>query len=471
MKTYADLLPEQLDAIEFIGEGEDSLLAADVGTGKTVIALTAAKYALATGKVKRWLVLAPLLVATDTWAQESYEWEHLSTKDVAIACGSEQARMDALVSDARIVVMNYENLAWLLEEFPRNRSGKAWVDLLPFDGLICDEVDKLKSVSSNRFKAIRNRIGKFNKRIGLTGTLVPNDMQELWGQVFMVDGGQSFGRSFYDWRRENFYPTDHNNYNWEPFDGAQAQMIEQISDLTYRIKAKGLPKVIELEPARLEMPSDTWDVYGELEREYFLEIRDIEGKVRSIDVANAAVLTGKLQQICAGFSYVDGEKDAVWHSKARFNWLDGLLARHPTEQMLVFYHFNEELDELQRRYPGLAHLGTGVTNGQKRKYIEQWNKGELDMLALHPASAGHGLNLQKSGAHDIAFLTLPWSGGLYKQVLGRLARRGNKAKHVMVHTCVFADTIDENVFAALSGKIKGMEGFLNDLETATRKAS
>jgi SNF2 family DNA or RNA helicase len=471
MKKYSDLDADQLAAIDFILSGEDTLLAADIGTGKTVISLTAAKLALSTGVVNRWLVLAPLLVATDTWAHESKEWEHLSDKDVAIACGGESQRLEAINSDARIVVMNYENLNWLLEQFPRDpRKG---TDELPFDGLICDELSKLKSVNSNRFKAIRNRIRIFHKRIGMDGAPVPNELQELWGQVYMVDGGQSFGRSFYEWRKKFFYPIDFNQYTWLPFEKTRETLINTIADLTFRLKAKGLPQVKPLDPALLHMPEEVRGLYDELEREYFATVTDVKGRLQTIDVVSAGALTVKLQQICSGFSYIgEGKKrEAVWHSYARFEWLDQVLEHLAGQQVLIFYHFNEELDELNRRFPGLAHLGQGVSTGQKRKYIDLWNQGEIDNLALHPASAGHGLNLQKSGAKHIAFLTLPWSGGLYKQVVGRLSRRGNKAKEILVHTSLFENTIDQNVYSALTGKMDGLETFLNDLETACRFGS
>lgn len=463
-----DLSPEQNSAIDFIRSGEDSLLAADIGTGKTVIALTAAKLALATGEVNRWLVVAPLLVATDTWAKEPDEWDHLDRQDIAIACGTETQRMRAIQSGARIVVMNYENLNWLLEQFPRDTRKK--IDHLPFDGIIFDEIDKLKSVSSNRFKALRNRISKFKKRVGMTGTLLPNDLQEIWGQVFMVDGGQSFGRSFYEWRKKNFYPIDYNAYNWMPFPDTRQKVIGEINDLVYRLAAKGLPRVIDIPPAELEMSIKAREVYDELEREYFVIVEDLHGVSQQIDAGSAGVLSGKLQQICAGFSYVGDKKDrqAVWHSTARFDWLEQIRRHVHPEQLLVFYHFNEELEQLQQRYPGLAHLGAGATTAAKREHIDMWNLGELDMLALHPQSAGHGLNLQRSGAHHIAFLTMPWSGGMYKQVVGRLARRGNKAKDIYVHSCLFENTIDINVQAALTGKLAGMETFLDDLETACR---
>ena len=188
-----------------------------------------------------------------------------------------------------------------------------------------------------------------------------------------------------------------------------------------------------------------------------LVVKDAQGESREVEAANTAVLQGKLQQMCAGFSYVDGGKDAVWHSHARFGWLSDLFQRLG-RQLLVFYHFNEERDELRRRFPNCGFL-SGGTNIAKRAMIDAWNAGDLEMMALHPASAGHGLNLQKSGAHDIAFLTLPWSGGKYKQVVGRLARRGQTAEQVNVWTALNRNTVDQDVFGVVTGKLDRMQSF------------
>jgi hypothetical protein len=200
-------------------------------------------------------------------------------------------------------------------------------------------------------------------------------------------------------------------------------------------------------------------------------VHDNKGKPREIEAANAAVLKGKLQQICAGFSYVDGGKEAVWHSRARFGWLETVRLRlaEYTEQLLVFYHFNEELAELKRRYEIMPHLGAGVSHKKKLEHIDAWNAGDIPMMALHPASAGHGLNLQLSGAHNIAFLTLPWSGGMYEQVCGRLARRGQTAKMINVHNALCRDTVDEQVFDVVTGKRAGMKSFLSKMYEAQNK--
>ncbi len=458
MLSRNDLDAGQKATIAFIGSGEDALICADVGTGKTVIALTAGQDAIYAGEVHRWLVLAPFLVATDTWAKEPALWDHLQDMDVAIACGTETDRIKAIESTAQFVVMNYENLAWLMETYPK----KNGYDTLPFDGLIADEIDKLKEVSSNRFKAFRNRIKKFSKRVGLTGTLIPNRLEEMWGQVYIVDAGAIFGRSFYEWRKAHFYPTDFNQHNWAPFPSTEDYLLDQLNGLAYRLPAEGLPPVVPARSHMLDLPFTIRDRYNELEDEFYLIVHDNKGKPREIEAANAAVLQGKLQQICAGFSYVDGGKDAVWHSLQRFGWLESLrcsLANY-TSQLLVFYHFNEELDELKRRYEIMPHLGKGVSHKKKLEHIAAWNAGDIPMMALHPASAGHGLNLQLSGAHDIAFLTLPWSGGMYEQVCGRLARRGQVADEITVHTALCRDTVDEQVFDVVTGKRAGMKSFL-----------
>lgn len=466
MLKYSDLESDQLRAIGFIESGEDSLICADVGTGKTVIALTAAQNALLEGEVQRWLVLAPLLVATDTWAYESDEWEHLQHLNFIVACGDATQRQFAIDMNCDVTIMNYENLQWLMDQYPRPRKGEP--ETLPFDGLICDEIDKLKSVSTNRFKAFRHRIKNFRKRVGLTGTLTPNDLLEAWGQTYIIDAGESFGTSYYEWRQKYFYPIDYKQHKWLPLPGTRQHIIETLSPLAYRLKAKGLPEVRFMEPDKLTLPPTIRGHYDELERQFYLEVKDKDGKTREINAANAAVLKGKLQQICAGFSYVDGGKDCVWHSHDRFEWLHKhiLLSWAADQQLLIFYHFNEERDEIARRYPDMHFLGGGISNKQKRESIKQWNAGKLPYMALHPASAGHGLNLQKSAAHHIAFLTIPWSGGMVKQVTGRLARRGQTEPVVYVHTALFDDTVDQDVFQSVSGKLDRMESFLDDLGDA-----
>lgn len=465
MNSYNDLDSDQLGAIVFMNDGEDSLVCADVGTGKTVMSLTAADNALESGEINRWLVVAPLLVCLDTWASEHEQWQHLKHLHIAVACGTEKQRLAALAEDAPITVINYENIDWLMGVYEKR--GKR--DPLPFDGLICDEIDKIKNVSTNRFKRFRNRIKVFKKRIGLTGTLIPKDLTDLWGQVYLVDDGATFGRSFYDWRKKYFYPVDFNQHTWAPFETTRDRLLHQLDGLAYRVEGKHLPHVEIHTPTMLDLPDIMRHRYGKLEKDFYLEC---DGK--EIEAVNSGVLAGRLREMCAGFSYtLPGDrpvndkknKTAIWHSFTKFGWLDQLYEQLSPKQLLVFYEFKEQLAELQRRYPPkiMGALGSGVSTKAKMAAIEQWNSGELDMLAVHPQSAGHGLNLQKSGAHHIAFMTLPWSGGLFRQAVGRLARRGQKHPVVYVHTPLLAGTIDNQVFDVVTARLESMDSFLSDL--------
>lgn len=462
--NFLDLDDDQQAAIAFMMDAEDSLICADVGTGKTVMALTAADNALECGDVTRWLVVAPLLVCLDTWASEASRWEHLAHLDVAVACGTDKERMRAVESGAPITVINYENLDWLMGQY--RKKGKR--DPLPFDGLICDEIDKLKNVSADRFKSFRNRIKVFKKRIGLTGTLIPKDLTDLWGQVYLVDNGETFGRSFYEWRKRYFYPTDFQQYNWAPFNSTRDLLLSALDGLAHRVEGRHLPCVEILPPTMLDLPDIVRDRYTALERDFYVKC---EGHV--IEAVNSGVLAGRLREMCAGFSYVNGDssesKTAVWHSLTKFGWLDDLRStiesRYGDEQLLIFYEFKEQLAELERRYPPalMGALGSGVPTKKKIATIERWNRGLLPMLSVHPQSAGHGLNLQKSGACHIAFLSLPWSGGLFRQAVGRLARRGQRKPVVYVHVPLLAGTIDNQVFNVVTHRLASMDSFLADL--------
>lgn len=492
MRTFNDLRPSQVRCIEHIGSGEDSFIWATVGAGKTAIALTAMLRALEAGHVKRWLVVAPKRVSRNAWINESAKWEHLQEiNPVSIAGRDKEYRTAVINGPLPVVVMNYENLAWLLDTFEKTRKG----DTLPFDGIVWDEIDKMKNVSSNRFKAIRNRIKHFKMRIGMTGTPRPNHDLELWGETFMIDAGVSFGRSFYKWRRENFYQTDYQGYKWAPFPATHDKILDTLADLVCVIDDaeldKELPGTRELEPRLIELPASIRATYQRLEDELFLLLYDKKGKRRKVEAANQGILVGKLQQITAGFSYVPpvacecgggvekDEKgkfvcakcsknlpnDVVWHSKQRFDELDDLLSELQGEQCVIVYHFIEELAELRRRYPDIAYLGGGVSDKQADKYIEQFAAGKIDTIAIHPASAGHGLDgLQDTGAHHIAFLTLPWSGGMYKQVIGRLKRGGNSAERVHVHRILNRNTIDEDAAAVVSERLAGNDDTIDAMK-------
>ena len=498
MRDFSNLRPQQRDAIDHILSGEDSLIWATVGAGKTVIAQSAIEWALGQRdagdltRPARWLIVAPKRVALEVWPHEHGEWSHLEIQPVTLT-GFKPAGRRELIEDERneICVINYELLPWLLETYPR----RGRVDKLPFDGIVFDEVDKLKDASTNRFKALRHRIQHFKMRVGMTGTPRPNRDEELWAQTFVVDNGETFGRSFYKWRKQYFYPTDFQGYRWAPFSDTHENLLDSIADLVFQIDSyEGLPPIVEVPPRYTALDAGTMAAYKELERELFVLLYDEKGETRAVNADSAGVLVGKLQQMCAGFSYVPPAKcvhcgcerlvpsetasglwmctdefdcgkanraDILWHSHQRFNELDSLISELQGEQLMIAYHFRAELEELKDRYPDIGVLGAGVTDKQAAETIRDWNAGKLELLAMHPASAGHGLNLQHSGARHIAFLTIPWSGGLYAQVIGRLARSGQDAPSVFVHRILNRGTIDEDVAAEASHRLAGNTGVLN----------
>lgn len=500
-KTPDLLDDDQRAAIAWMQEADDSLLAADIGTGKTVMSMTVADRALKEGRVTRWLVVAPTTVASETWGREAVQWSHLEHLEVALAIGPEAARRQkAIDSGAPIVAINYENLAWLMDVYPKPRRGKP--DTLPFDGIIYDELDKMKEVSSGRFKSIRNSWDRFTMHIGLTGSLVPKDLTEVWGQTFLIYEGEPWkglnksgemrtGRSFVNWRKDYFYPTDFNQYKWKPFETTREELLEILRPLCFRLKAKGLPEVVVTEPTRLTLPDTVKAKYKELEKEFYLLLHDDHGE-HTIDVANAAVLKSKLQQICAGFSYVDPhtchkcesreiglnkrrkfvckscgvklEPHVVWHDKRKYDDLDQYIRKLGNKPIIIGYHFKEELAELLRRYPALRWLGGGAKQTDRIQTVRFWNDKKIMEMALHPAAASHGLNLQHSGCQDIFMLTWPWSGGVLKQFCGRLARRGAQVDEVFLHSAVYEDTVDEQIQEVALTRKEFMEDFLDDLD-------
>ena len=433
MHALADLREDQRDAIDFIGDGEDSLIYADVGAGKTVIALTATLR----HPGYRWLVLAPRKVCLNTWQQECAQWEHLRDLPIAVAIGTPAQRRQVIHDSAPVTLLNYENLLWLLETY----------DPLPFDALICDEIDKLKDPKSKRFKAFRKRIQHLKKRVGMTGTPAGNHLLDLWAQAFIVDGGASLGTSFYKFRAEFFYQADYAGYDWRPFPGAEEKIYAKLDGLVFVSRnPEGMPAVVDLPPRFIDLPAPLLKTYRKFERALALKFPD-GGEV---EAANSAVMSGKLQQFASGFLYRDDGDTELVHNEKYIDLAD-LISELQGQQLMVCYFFQAELAELQRRYRGLAYLGGGTTDAADAATIAAWNSGQLQLLAIHPGSAGHGLNLQFAKPKHVYFLTRPWAPGTVEQVVGRIKRPGGAAT-VFMHTPVCRGTRDEDVLIANSFK-------------------
>jgi SNF2 family DNA or RNA helicase len=428
------LRPYQNEAADFLYAHDRAMVLAPVGAGKTAITLTAMQDALDKGVVRRWLVLAPKRVATDVWPVEAPKWA--PKLDIAVAVGTPKQRLAALTAD--VVVTNYDNLQWLAEQ------------TINFDGVVFDELTRLKNPSGARFKALFKIIDKMRIRWGLTGSFTSNGLEDVFGQCKIVD--QSLlGRSKGAFMQKYFVLMNPEYGEWAPRPGSLKMVMDVIRPATYLLEpgeyADKLPPCHTVE-LRCDMPMTE---YNQMKKDFVLQYGDTQ-----IEAVNAAVVTGKLQQMAAGFIYDTEVKPnplapgkfvttqtPIWFSKHKFDQLEDLINENQRANTIIAYTYKEELAELKRRYKHALTLDDD-------RAIERWNKGEVELLFVHPKSAGHGLNLQHGGCRMV-FLSLPWSLELFEQTVGRLHRSGQK-HDVWVYVLLTNKTVDEKIWAALHNK-------------------
>lgn len=427
------LRPYQEQAADFLYEHDRAMVLAPVGAGKTAITLTAMDAMIKDGHVKRWLVAAPKRVCTDVWPVEAAKWsKHLK---LAIAVGTPKQRNDAFNSDANVIVINYDNLQWLSETY----------DSLPVDGLVFDELTKLKNPSGARFKAFDKIIKGVPIRWGLTGSFTSNGLEDVFGQCQIVD--QSLlGRSKGAFMQQYFVLVNKDFGEWAPRVGSLAKVMERIKPATYVLDAgEYKDKLPPLHVVEVRCDLSDRKPYEKMKADFV---------ALGVAAINAGVVTGKLQQMASGFVY-DTRKTAsdvpgkfivtqtpVWFSPHKFDRLEELLDENQHANTIIVYQYQEELAELKRRF--------NPTTLDDDRAIERWNAGQVRLLAVHPKSAGHGLNLQHGGCHMV-FLSLPWSLELYEQTIGRLHRSG-QAHAVWCYVMITNKTVDEKIFAALHDK-------------------
>ena len=412
------------------------MILAPVGAGKTAITLTAMAAMVADGHVKRWLVLAPKRVCTDVWPVEGPKWAPGLT--MAVAVGTPRQRAAAFASAACVVVTNYDNLQ------------TAPPDISSFDGIVFDELTRLKNPSGKRFKALEKVIEPFNVRWGLTGSFTSNGLEDVFGQCKIVEQAL-LGRSKGAFLQKYFVCMNREYGEWMPRKGALGAVMDAIRPATYVLEPGEYKD--RLPPLHtVEMRCDLADrvPYEKMKKDYLVEM-----KGQQITALTAASVTSKLQQMASGFIYnsqtvaqetagkFTQAKEAVWFSPHKFDLLDEILTENQRDNTIVVYNYREELAELQRRYPHAATV-------DEPDAIARWNAGKIEMLLIHPKSAGHGLNLQHGG-NKMVFVSLPWSLELFEQTVGRL-HRGGQTKPVWAYVLLSNKTIDERIWAALYDK-------------------
>lgn len=409
---------------------------------KTIITLsTIYDLCLDRFEIRKVLIIAPLRVASQTWPAEINKWDHLKGLAYSVAVGTEKERKDALKKRATLYIINRENVDWLV-----NKSGIPF----DFDMVVVDELSSFKSFGAKRFKSLLKVRPAVKRIVGLTGTPSSNGLMDLWAQFRVLDLGQRLGRYITHYRNTYFIPDKRNgqivfSYKLQP--GAEEKIYSQISDITISMK------FIDY----LKMPEcviNTVPVYlNEKERAIYSGFRDdmvASLGAEEIDAVNAAVLSGKLLQMANGAVYDEKNKAHFIHDR-KLDALEDLIEGANGKPVLIAYWFKHDLDRIQKRFP--------VRQLKSSKDIEEWNEGEIPVAVIHPASAGHGLNLQ-SGGSTLVWFGLTWSLELYQQTNARLYRQGQKDT-VVIHHIITKDTIDEDVMTALTKKEKTQASLIN----------
>lgn len=417
----------------------------DMGLGKTITTYTAIEKLINDYiNIKKVLVIAPKRVAEDTWPTELEKWDHLETLKVSQVLGSPKERKMALEVEADIYIVTRDNVVWLVDYL-----GKDW----SFDTLVIDELSSFKNPSSKRFKKLKTVTPYFKRVIGLTGTPAPNGYMDLWSQIYLLDRGERLGKNITAFRRRFFDTYNRGMYNdYVLKQGAKEEIDRLISDICISMKAKDYLKDLK-EPiiidVKAKMNKEEFKIYKQMEKDALIQL-DSE----DITALSAATVSNKLLQLANGSIYDDEKNTHIIHSR-KLEVLNELVEESQGENMLVFYTFKSDLERLKKEFPDAVKL-------EDDKDIKNWNQGKIKMLLAHPASAGHGLNLQNGGS-IIVWYGLNWSLELYLQANARLQRQGQK-NQVRIYRIITEKSIDERVLDALNGKNVNQEKLLRQLK-------
>lgn len=435
----------QTYATNFILEHPVAAVLLEMGLGKSVITLTAI-YDLMLNRfeVEKVLVIAPLRVARDTWPAEIEKWEHLKGLTYSVAIGTEAERLAALKRPAHLYLINRENVDWLITK-----------SHLPFDYdmVVIDELSSFKSYAAKRFKSLLKVRPRVKRMVGLTGTPSGNGLMDLWAEFRVLDMGQRLGRYITHYRNNFFVPDKRNQqmiFSYKPKPGAEDAIYKLISDITISMKSADFLKMPEciINEVPVALSEKEWSVYHDLREDMVVALKDEE-----IDAVNAAALSGKLLQMANGAVYNE-EKEVIRIHDRKLDALEDLIEAANGKPVLVAYWYNHDLQRIKQRF--------SVREIKTSQDIKDWNNGKIPVAVIHPASAGHGLNIQFGGS-TIIWFGLTWSLELYQQTNARLWRQGQNDT-VVIHHIIAKDTIDEDVMAALRKKEKIQSALIDSVK-------
>ena len=424
-------------AVKFVEEHPVSALLLDMGLGKTIITLTAINNLMFDMfEVRKVLIIAPLRVARDTWPAEIEKWEHLKHLRYSVVIGTPDERKAALNTDADIYITNRENVDWLVSN-----------TTFDYDMVVIDELSSFKNHQSKRFKALMKVRPNVKRIVGLTGTPASNGLMDLFAEFRLLDMGERLGRFIGQYRNEYFRPDKQNGYivySYKPLPDAEERIYEKISDITVSMKAVDHLKMPELISNKytVKMSEAEKEKYKELKDELILEVQDTE-----ITVANAAALSNKLCQMSNGAIYDDSGEIIPIHNR-KLDALEDIIESANGKPVLVAYWFKHDRTRIAEK---LNKLGIVYQEIKSAESIKSWNSGKLPVALIHPASSGHGLNLQ-SGGNFLVWFGLTWSLELYQQTNARLWRQGQQSETVIIQHIVTKGTVDERILKALKEK-------------------
>ena len=443
-------------SIEFVKTHPIAALLLSMGLGKTSTTLTALDDLLFDSfEIHKVLVIAPLRV-TKVWLDEVKKWNHLNYLRCSLVVGTEQERKRALWANADIYIINRENVQWLIDE-----SGIQF----DFDTLVVDELSSFKNFKTKRFKSLMKVRPIVKRVIGLTGTPTSNGLMDLWSEFKLLDQGKRLGRFITNYRDQYFRPDKRNGqvvFSYKPLPFAEDAIYDKISDITISMKANdylNMPELIS-NHIEVEMSEKEMKVYQELKQELVITLGD-----EDVTASNAASLSNKLTQMANGAIYLDNHESAIIHDR-KLDALEDLIEAQCDKPVLVAYWFKHDLDRIKNR---LEELKVNFKEIKTEASIEDWNKGNIEVGLIHPASAGHGLNLQEGGSTLIWF-GLTWSLELYEQTNARLYRQGQKDRCVVIEHIVTKGTIDEQIIKALEEKDKSQSRLIDAVKANLRKS-
>lgn len=450
--------------MRFLLERGGAGLFLDPGLGKTSITLGALKVLFKEQLASKVLLIAPLRVCHSVWPGEIGKWKDFAGLDYVVLHGPKKDQL--LAEDHQLYIINPEGLDWLFQpEKVKDGRGKVRVSIdlkrvkaLGFDVLVVDELTAFKNHGSLRFKVLKAILHLFRRRWGLTGSPAANGLEQLFGQLYVLDEGRSLGR-YVTHYRNRFFQLGFDGFTYTLLPGAEAQIYEAISPVVLRMAGEDyleLPQLVE-NVIEVALPPKAREVYEQLEDELVAELA--EGVVTA---KNAGVAAGKLRQVASGAIYLEaglgqllkpakGQRDVAVIHEAKLDALEELVEELQGTPLIIAYEFHHDLEAIRRRLGDVPAIGEGISAKRGKELEDQWNAGQLPLLALHPASAAHGLNLQQSGNH-VAWYTLTWDYEKYDQLIRRLLRQGSKHQRVFSHALVATDTVDELVWSVLHGK-------------------